>query len=261
VPNYFAAIAIALLTAGSGFSQTSPANPGRLVFEVDSIKPAKPGGRGGGIRAMPGGQSYVATNASVKLMITLMYQLNDHQISGGPAWLDTDRWDIEAKADAPHTHEELHEMYRNMLADRFKLKFHWEKKDLLAYALVIDKSGSKVTLNESPDKFDFPIQGRGFGKLQATRCSMGYFAWSFLSTTLQEPVVDKTGLDKFYDFQLEWTPEIPANLPAEVRANLPQSDGPDLFTALRQQLGLRLERFKGPVDVMVIDSADKPSDN
>jgi uncharacterized protein (TIGR03435 family) len=261
MPKYFAAITIGLLSTVSGFSQKPPTDSSRLVFEVDSIKPSKPGGRGGGIRAMPGGQSYVASNATVKLMISLMYQLNDHQIYGGPAWLDTDRWDVEAKADAPHTHEELHEMYRNMLADRFKLKFHWEKKEIFAYALVVDKSGSKMTLNDTPDKFEFPIQGRAFGKLQATRCSMGYFAWSFLSQTLQEPIVDKTGLDKFYDFQLEWTREIPANVTAEVRANLPPTNGPDLFTALRQQLGLRLERYKGPVDVMVIDSAEKASDN
>src|SRR5262249_20800976 len=95
----------------------------RLEFEVASVKPSKPDARGGGIKPLPGGQTYVATNMPVKLMIKLMHHLNDRQISGGPAWLDTDRYDIEAKADGPHNLEELHLMFQNLLADRFKLQF------------------------------------------------------------------------------------------------------------------------------------------
>lgn len=251
-----------LLASATALCQAKPeTNPPRLEFEVASIKPAKPGpNAGGGIKPLPGGQTYVATNVPVKLMIRLMYHLNNSQISGGPSWLDTDLYDVDAKADGPHTLDELHMMFQNLLVDRFKLQFHKETRTLPAYELVVDKSGSKMTENDKPEDFDIPIQPRGFGSIQATHSSMSYFSW-FLSQVLNKPVVDQTELTKFYDFKLDWTPELPAGFVPRDGAGPPPTNGPDIFTAVREQLGLKLDSHKGPVEVMVIDHVEKPSEN
>src|SRR5258708_5821183 len=228
---------ILLQTAAAGLSQVKTDTAPRLEFEVASIKPSKPGADGGGIKPLPGGQTYVATNIPVKVMIKLMYHLNDRQISGGPGWLDTDLYDVEAKADRSHNIDELHVMFQNLLADRFKLQYHKEKRTLPAYELVVDKSGAKLTENHSPEHFDIPIKPTGFGSLEATHCSMSYFAW-LISQRLDRPVIDQTGLTQFYDFKLEWTPELPPGLAARPDATeiLPPSTGPDIFTACRYLL-------------------------
>jgi uncharacterized protein (TIGR03435 family) len=251
-----------LLTAPGECCQVKTDTAPRLEFEVASIKPSKPGSDGGGIKPLPGGQTYVATNVPVKLMIKLMFHLNDRQISGGPGWLDTDLYDVEAKADGPHSIDELHVMFQNLLVDRFKLAYHKETRTLPAYELVVDKSGAKLTENQSPEHFDIPVRPRGFGKLEATHCSMSYFSW-ILSQRLDRPVIDQTGLTQFYDFKLEWTPELPPGLAArpDVAANLPPTNGPDIFTAVREQLGLKLDSHKGPVEVMIIDQVERPSEN
>jgi uncharacterized protein (TIGR03435 family) len=251
-----------MLTAAGGVSQLKTDTAKRLEFEVASVKPSKPGAAGGIIKPLPGGQTYIATNAPVKLMIKLMFHLNDQQISGGPGWLENDLYDVEAKADGPHTIDELHVMFQNLLIDRFKLKFHKETRMLPAYELVVDKSGPKLTENTSPEHFDIPVNPAGFGKLDATHCSMSYFSW-LLSQRLSRPVIDQTGLGRFYDFKLEYTPELPPGSAArpEAAANLPPTNGPDIFTALREQLGLKLESHKGPVEVMVIDHVERPSEN
>ncbi len=252
--------------AASGLCQANPPAAPRLEFEVASIKPSKPGADGGGIKPMASGQGYIVEGAPVRLMILLMYHLNRNQLSGGPSWLDNELYDIEAKADGPHTVDELHTMFKNLLADRFKLQFHMDKKVLPAYALIVDRSGPKVKENPSAETFDVPIRAVGRqGRLDiaATHSSMSYFVW-FLSQFLEQPVVDLTGLSKFYDFTLEWTPpEPPPGLGAAGGgdAGLPLANGPDLFTAVREQLGLKLESRKLPVDVMVIDHIERPSEN
>jgi uncharacterized protein (TIGR03435 family) len=135
------------------------------------------------------------------------------------------------------------------------------RRTLPAYELVVDKSGAKLTENHSPEHFDIPVRPTGFGKLEATHCSMSYFSW-ILSQRLDRPVIDRTGLTQFYDFKLEWTPELPPGLAArpDAAANLPPTNGPDIFTALREQLGLKLDSHKGPVEVM-IDHVERPSEN
>ena len=256
-------VALLFFACAVGLCQVKTDAAPRLEFEVASVKPAKPGTQGGGIKPLPGGQTYVATNVPVKLMILLMYHLNDSQVSGGPGWLTTDLYDVDAKADGPHSIDELHIMFQHLLEDRFKLQFHKETKILPAYELVVEKSGSKMTENHNPEHFDFPVQGRGIGSIQATHCSMSYFSW-IISQNLRKPIVDQTGLKGFYDFKLEWTPELPpgaAERAAEAGVTLPSANGPDIFTALREQLGLRLDSHKGPVEVMVIDHVEKPTEN
>jgi uncharacterized protein (TIGR03435 family) len=236
--------------------------PARLTFEVASIKPAKPGVReGGGIKALPGGQEYSAKGVPVKLIVSLMYKIPMRQITGGPDWFETDVWDIEAKADHSYNLDDLHVMFQNLLADEFKLKFHKETKEGPVYALMVDKSGSKMKINESEQDFKIPIGGGPDGVV-GTRVPMQYFCW-WLGQVLrndERPVIDRTGLDKNYDFKLSFAPELPPNFPKE---NLPPGllDRPTIFDALKQQLGLKLEPQKGPVEFYVIDHAEKPAAN
>jgi len=232
----------------------------RLTFEVASIKPSKPGGRGGGIKALPGGQTYKAENVPVKLIISLMYKVPMRQISGGPGWIESDFWDIEAKAAHSYSLDDLHTMFQHLLEDEFKLTFHKNIKEGPVYALMADKGGPKMTLNTSPQDFEIPIRGGPGGAVNGKRVPMNYFAW-WLGQVLQQeqrPVIDKTGLDKFYDFQLAFMPELP---PGFNRDNLPPEmlDRPSIFDALKQQLGLRLEPQRGPIEYYVIDHAEKPA--
>ena len=241
-----AVAALSLLSAIQCWGQASAEKPAEtkapLAFEVASVKTSDPATRGGGIRPLPGGQTYVATGVPLKLMIRLMYRITDSQIQGGPDWMNTDRFDVRAKAEKPSNIDELHEMFQTLLADRFQLKFHREMKTISAYALVVDKPG-KLKVSEATEPFEIPIKPAGFGKADGTRVPMSYLCW-FLAQMLNLPVVDKTGLDKFYDFTLSWTPELPPGVVLPPGVELPPTDGPTIFTALREQLGLKLESHK-----------------
>ena len=237
--------------------------PARLTFEVVSIRPSKAGQRGGGIKPQPGGQEYKAESVPVKLMISLMYKVPMRQITGDPGWLDNDPYDVDAKADHSYNLDDLHVMFQNLLADEFKLKFHKETKEGPVYALMLDKSGSKMKINESVQDFEIPIQGAPSGVIVGKRVPMQYFSWWLGNAVLQRderPVIDKTGLDKYYDFTLSFAPELPPDFPKE---NLPPGflDRPSIFDALRQQLGLKLEAQKGPVEYYVIDHVERPAGN
>jgi uncharacterized protein (TIGR03435 family) len=263
--RYFFAATLGLVSVALINGQERPS---RLAFDVMSIKPSGPPvpGTPGGIKALPGGQEYSARGVPMDLMISLMYKVPLRQITGGPDWIHTDRWDISAKADHPgYTLDDLHVMYQNMLTDEFKLKFHKETKEGPVYALVIDKSGLKMKANATPEPFQIPINGGPDG-FTGTRVPMQYLTW-WLGQQLQQdgrPVINKTGLDGNFDFKLAFLPELPPNFNREnAPANLPPGffDRPNLFDAVKQQLGLKLEPQKGPVEFYVIDGAEKPSAN
>jgi uncharacterized protein (TIGR03435 family) len=248
-----------LLIVGLAYGQDKP----RLTFEVASIKPFKPGdGRGGGgIKPMAAGQGYDAVGASVRLMISLMYRMPIQHVTGGPGWIDSDLWDVKAKADKAYSLDDLHTMFQNLLADEFKLRFHKEVKQGPVYALTVDKSGSRMAINTSPQDFEIPIKG-GPGGFAGKRVPMEYLCY-FLGQVLRNDdrqVIDRTGLAGFYDFTLAFLPDLP---PGFDKSNLPPEllNRPSVFDALRDQLGLKLEAQKGPVDYYVIDSAEKPAAN
>ena len=195
-------------------------------------------------------------------MISLMYRIPMRQIKGGPDWLDTALYDVEAKADKKYNLDDLHTMYQNMLADRFKLQFHLEKKEGNAYLLTVDKAGLKMKPNDTPQDYNIPINFNGVGRVKGVRVPMPYLCWN-LGQFLQQderPVVDLTGLKGNYDFNLSYLPD---NLPEQFRATLSQDvlDRPSIFDALREQLGLKLAAGKGPVEYMVIDHIDRPTEN
>jgi uncharacterized protein (TIGR03435 family) len=254
-------LAVALLVLMSVSLAHSQDKPTRITFEVAAIRPSKRSDLNGGIKALPGGNGYTAENIPVKLMISLMYRIPMRQISGGPDWLNSDRYNIEAKADGPYSIDDLHIMFQNLLADRFNLKFHIETKEGPVYALEVEDSGTKIKVNQSAQDFRIPMNFAPEGVV-GIRVPMPYFCW-WLGQQLQtsgRPVVDHTGLNKNYDFTLTYLPELPPdfskdNLPPEVR------DRPSIFDALKQQLGLKLIPQKGPVDHYVIDHIDRPSDN
>ena len=250
---------LCLLFALSGLTAFAQEKPGRLTFEVQTVKPTKPDQRGGGIKALPGGQEYVADGAPVKLMIALMYKIPMRQITGGPEWMDTDRWDVRAKAERPSNLDDLHVMFQNLITDEFGMKFHKEVKEGPVYALTVDKSGLKMKVNEKPQDFQVPVQGGFAGVTIGKRVPMEYLTW-YLGQQLQRdnrPVVDYTGLKGNYDWTLDFAPELPPNFPRE---NLPAGflDRPSIFDAVKQQLGLKLEPQKGPVEYYVIDHIEKP---
>jgi len=245
-------------------AQPSPAAP-TLKFEVASLKPSQPGGTGGGIRPAPGGERYLASNMPLKSLIMTAYRLQADQVLGGPSWMETDIYDMNAKAEKPSTIEELHLMLQDLLTDRFKLRFHHEARELPIYALLVDKGGPKLKANEGQSAGD-PWIDNTFEQLKMTMhakfAPMDFFAWR-LSMVMDRHVIDQTKLAGGYDFDLAFTRELPAGAaPGALFNGAPvDTSTPTIFDAIRQQLGLKLERQKGLVDMIVIDHVEKPTAN
>jgi uncharacterized protein (TIGR03435 family) len=251
---------LCFLSAPASFAE--PTTPTRLTFEVASIRPSQPGNGIYTIKPLPGGSGYTAQNAPVKLMIALMYKVPMRQIIGGPDWINTEPYDVEARADGSHSVDDLHVMFQNLLADRFNLKFHKETKEGPVYALTVDKSGLKMKADGTGQALGIPIVPATGGGFTGTRVPMPFLTW-WLGQQLQNdgrPVVDETGLTESYDFTLSFAPQLPPNvsrdaLPPDLQ-NLPS-----IFDAVEDQLGLKLEATKGPVEYFVIDHIEKPSAN
>lgn len=269
--SYLVAVIVGLLSLSAAYGQDRPqekpqdtpqGKASRLTFDVAAIRRSDPNVRDGSIKAMPGGNGYTAQNIPVKLMISLMYKVPMRQIEGGPDWLATDGYDVEAKADHPYSVDDLHEMFQNLLADRFNLKFHKEIKEGPVYALMVDKSGPKMKVDESKQDFSIPMNDNADGVTVGKRVNMEYFCW-WLGRVLhhdERPVIDKTGLTQSYDFTLSFAPVLPPNVSQD---KLPTGllDRPSIFDALKQQLGLKLVAEKGPVVYYVIDHVERPSAN
>ena len=266
---------LALLLISPGFAQQQPT----LTFEVASIKPADPDSRGSSIQLVPGGGLNI-TNIPLRTMIALANGVREFQVSGGPGWVGTERFDVTARVDAAATkgqedlaklpegqfktvRDQSNERLRALLADRFQLVVHKETKNQPIYALVVSKNGPK--LKEA--KAVGARQGMSInrGRAQGFGASVEMLAQD-LSSVMGRPVLDKTELTGKYDFILEWTPDIAADARAQgfgdgITSPAPAPGGPTIFTALQEQLGLRLEAQKGPVENIVIDRAEKPSEN
>jgi uncharacterized protein (TIGR03435 family) len=259
-----AVMVLGLIGAAAG-AQEPPADP-NLKFEVATLK-ASPAGqeRTGpcGIRAQPGGQRYSADCISLKGLLTVIYRIRTDQVTGGPVWADNDRFEMRGKAEKPSNLDELHVMLRNLLIERFKLQYHFEKKDLPIYALTVDKGGPKLAPHEAKSGGDPWIESTQAQflhvKMVATFCRLDYFAFR-LGEILDRPVIDMTGLKGGYDFNLEFTRELPPNIPetAQINGSPIDTSGPTIYEALQKQLGLKLARQKGPAPILVIDRAEKP---
>jgi len=235
-------------------------------FEVATIKPSRPEAQGFAIQVGRGGQNMFTTaNATLSDLIVFAYGIHPKQLTGAPAWSESDKYDISAKPDQPGIPNvnQLRTMVQKLLADRFQLTFHRDKKELSAYALTVAKAGVKFAKSDATGNLP-GLGGTGPGGIFVRNATMGDFAGFLQSRVLERPVVDQTSLDGRYDFQLKWTPDA-AQL-AQFGPNAPPPPSspdapPDLFAAVQQQLGLKLESTKAPVEVLVIDRVQKPSEN
>jgi uncharacterized protein (TIGR03435 family) len=220
----------------------------QAAFEVASIKPNQSGTEGTDFDMDNNGRLSVV-NATLRALIRNAYRVQNDQIKGGAKWIDADRWNIEAKTAAPIRSGEAGPLLQNLLADRFQLKTHRETAEMPVYALRVGKNGPKFKANTGGESDSHTHHGTGKVEVSVTGESMGRLA-EILSRQLGRVVEDKTGLTGRYDFTLEWDP-----------AQTPDSTIPSIFTALQEQLGLRLESGKGPVEVLVIDQVEKPTEN
>ena len=211
-------------------------------FEVVSVKPQAPGDTRGSIGPSPG--AFIANGIPLKILIEIAYRVKDFQISGGPEWIETDHWDVSAKAPAGFipTGQQMQPMMQALLADRFRLKLHRETRELSAFALVVGKGGPKLTASTFADS----RISIGHGIFTGQKIDMAGLA-DALARESDRTIVDQTGLSGEYDVTLKWSPDAADPDPAAV----------PLFTAIQEQLGLKLEATKAPVEILVIDSVQK----
>ncbi len=233
-------------------------------FEVAVIKLSDPNRR----RLYSIGSTEVsAVGATVHDLIVFSFGVHASQISGAPAWIESDKFDIRGKAQggAQPNPIQFKAMLRKLLADRFQLAFHRDQKQLAVYALTVGKNGPKLTRSEANSSIPNLVR-RGPGNLPARNVTMEEFAGNLQAAVLDRPVIDQTGLKGRFDFQLQWTPdETQFALTGGPGAPPKPPEGaetpPDLFTAIQQQLGLKLESARAQIDVLVIDKVEKPSEN
>ena len=276
--------------------QSPPAPP---AFEVASIKPNTSGDGRVMMQNQPG--RFIATNITLRLMIRNAYQLQDFQITGGPSWMASDHFDINAKVpdefrDQPPMRPgagpgPLQLMIRALLVERFKLTTHTETKDAPIYALILARSDGKLGPNLKRSETDceavFAAGRRRGGPMPppgppqpgdpmpcGIRIGMGNMAVggaplsqvaNSLAMFAGRVVLDRTGLTGNYDFNMTWTPDQMPQRPPGAPDGPPQfngvavdPNGPSLFTAVQEQLGLKLDSQRGPVEVLVVDRAEKP---
>jgi uncharacterized protein (TIGR03435 family) len=212
-------------------------------FETASIKPTATKDGSFTFDFPPGGR-FTGRNLTLQNLLRIAYELQDYQISGGPSWSNSAGFDIQAKA--PTGTGEVRQMVQSLLAERFHLALHRETRQLPIFVLVAGKSGPKLQPAVSNAA---PARSQKMGQLITPKMSMTELA-NILTFDLKRPVKDETGLKGDFAFTLEWAPGLGES-----------DDGPSLFAAIQEQLGLKLTSTKGPIEVLVIDHVDKPSEN
>jgi uncharacterized protein (TIGR03435 family) len=272
-----------VLAAASLSAQTSlepPPEMAKLQFEVATVKPNKSGDQNSRLGLQPGGR-VVATNLPLRALIRNVYDVQAYQIVGGADWIEHERFDFEARADREYPPStggpplQLIAMMRNLLADRFKLVVHRETREMPVYALELARPDGtlgprmrRVEVDcaaEMAKEMAYRAANKGAptprapdqrppcsmrvspGRLSAGSASLAQLVRS-LPQFVGRTVVDRTGLSGVFDIDLEWTPEQTA-----------ETTGPSLFTAVQEQLGLKLEGARGPVAVLVIDHIERPA--
>jgi uncharacterized protein (TIGR03435 family) len=230
--------------------------------------------------AEPGGR-FTARNIPLRLLIRTAYQIQDDQIVDAPSWIGTDRFDISAKAEDGSSPADLVPMLQALLAERFKLTFHRDTRELSMFELQLSRTdgvlGPNLKKNECAPDLNAPPSApggpprcgtisNGFGRLTLIAQPISVMA-QFLGPSVNRVVVDRTGLTGSYDVDLTWTPDrlpprppgAPPDQPIRVNGAEIDPNGPSIFTAIREQLGLKLESGRGPVQVLAIDHVEQPS--
>lgn len=239
------------LAAGIAFGQ-------QPEIEVASVKPGDPGATA--MNNHFSSDRFTLINYSLMTLLENAWSLREYQILNAPGWLRSERWTLEVKTSAPSNMQQKFQLLRPLLADRFQVSFHRETRMLPVYLLVVAKGGPKLqkTRDDEP-------QGTRYGNMiVGTKYDITRLA-NDLSGNLNLPVVDKTGLTGNYDIDLKWTPDAAQLDFGDIRppADPPPFDPnrPEIFTAIKEQLGLELKAEKGPVEVIVIDHVERPSAN
>jgi uncharacterized protein (TIGR03435 family) len=262
----------------------------RAEFEVASVKAAPSDSRGFRFASLPGGTLSVRNNALRNLLLNA-YDVRNFQLAGLPGWADSERYDIDAKAPSNPTRGQMMQMLQSLLADWFKLKAHRETRELTVFVLTAAKGGIKLqpwkegscTVAEPGRPLPQPAPGQLAVKpcgnnvvlprgpnmeWNATKIGMAGLTM-VLSSILGHRVIDNTGYTATFDLHLEWSrDESPGAIsgaaePSDAERPLAAADatGPSIFAVLQQQLGLKLETSKGPVEILMIDHVEKPSEN
>ena len=235
-----------------------------MTFEVATVRPSKPD--------VPGklftfkGRQFMTINTTVADLITFAYGVHARQITAGPEWLESDKYDVtgQPEAQGQPNERQVRALVRSLLADRFKLEVQRGTKDLPVYALTVGTGGPKLSRNDTNPNGLPALFFKGLGTLPALNASMADFAGVMQAAVLDRPVVDKTGLSGRFDFTLRWTPDDSQFRGMGVRVPAPVDDPnapPGLFTAIQEQLGLKLESTNAPVEVLVITRVERPSEN
>ena len=238
------------------------------AFEVSTIKPANPEDMSKDFNFE--GRIFHARNYNVEDLLALAFGLHAKQISNEPHWFATTLYDIDGIPDVTGlpNQQQKYAMIQKLLADRFQLTFHYEKRELPIYAITVAKGGPKLTpsIATADDLERFHWQRR-LGDLKVTNMTIPEFAVWFQKNVTDKPIVDRTGLTGRYDFTLTWTPSESEFLQFRRAGwinSTPTNDAkapPGLYTAFQEQLGLQLRATKAPVPIMVIDHAERPSPN
>lgn len=220
---------------------------GQPAFEVASVRPTPPGSLGN-TSISPVGARFTASNVTLEVLLEFAFGVNENQLSGQPGWAVTEHYDVSAKAegDKPLTREQLQPLLRQLLETRFKLATHRSIKDVSGYALVVAKGGPKLQKpTQGSDKRYILPDG-----VHCDNVSIAFLA-AMLARPTGRPVVDQTGIEGNYDIELKYAPE-----------GTTDSSLPSLYTAVQEQLGLKLEPRKVPLELLVIDHAEKvPTEN
>lgn len=254
---------LVLFIAGSVLAAQNAATP---RFEVASIRENKSGSGASFSSPRPGG-NYNASNMTLRSLVWVAYRIPRERVIGGPGWVDTVRFDIAAKAADNVSPSQMNEMLKSLLAERFQLVARQEQRDLPVYALVVARRdgtfGPRFRANplECADRTAVEKVASALPPNAVRPCSMfqserqlrgGVQTMNALADKLSQiadrPVVNRTGLTGTFDFELEWAPT-------------PDADGVSVFTAVQEQLGLRLEPSTAPLEVVVITSAERPAEN
>jgi len=242
---------------------------GRPEFEAASIRPNRAGDLNTTRSVLSPGGTYMGTNQPARSLILQAFGIRGIQLTSGPKWIEdyfSGSYDVTARAAGPASRDELMLMLQAFLEERFKLKYHWETRELPVFALVVaskGKLGPDIRETAGETRLN-PVRGAA-GLMEGTNATMADLA-SYLSAGPTgrdgRMVLDRTGVTGRFDFKLEWSPEEPPRVPGtDVLIARPPSNAPSLTTALEEQLGLKLESSRGPVQVMVIDSIERPSEN
>jgi uncharacterized protein (TIGR03435 family) len=285
-----------IIAAILALASVSHSSAQRAAFEVASIKRTDPANYRFVIGVQPGGR-LVVNGATLQALIAYAYAVRNFQIIGGPSWMTTDRWDIEARAEEgtvapltgppdPNRPSPVGIRLQSLLEDRFNLKLHRDSRELPVFELSQVKGGSKLKLSDDQTPLKPPEPGAGprppqagasmprgsmsmmigGGELEASAMPVTSLAGA-LAQILGRTVIDKTELQGLYDFKLRWTPEVGQTIgpsgppPPGVVPPPVDPSGPSLVTAIQDQLGLKLDSMKEPVQVLLIDAVQKPTEN